>query len=70
MRLPAAGAAGDVAIGTYAAGAGMTAAGVIGAQDMSFEAIYLKLHHLFALGLTPQQVRKELLRDVSGELTA
>jgi L-asparaginase len=61
---------GNVVIGTYAAGAGMAAAGVIGAADMSFEAIFAKLHHLFALGLTPEQVRNALLRDVSGELTA
>jgi L-asparaginase len=60
---------GKVILGTYAAGAGMAGAGVIGAADMSFEAIFAKLHHLFALGLTPEQARKEFLRNVSGELT-
>lgn len=61
---------GRVAIGTYAAGAGMTAAGVIGAHDMTFEALYVKLHHLLAQDLPPESVRKELLRDLSGELSA
>ena len=60
---------GRVALGTYAAGAGMTAAGVVGACDMTFEALFAKLHHLFALGLSPETVRTELLRNLSGELT-
>lgn len=59
---------GRVEIGTYAAGAGMSAAGVVGTGDMSFEAVYAKLHHLFARGLDADAVRVELLRDFSGEL--
>jgi L-asparaginase len=59
---------GRVSIGAYAAGAGMTAAGVLGAQDMSFEAIYTKLHHLLARGLPSEQLRGEFLRNLSGEL--
>jgi L-asparaginase len=61
---------GRVAIGTYAAGAGMTAAGVIGAYDMTFEAIFVKLHHLFAMGLPAEAVRKAFLRNLSGEVSA
>jgi L-asparaginase len=60
---------GRVSIGTYAAGAGMTAAGVIGARDMGFEAIFAKLHHLLAQGQQADEVRKNFLRDLSGELT-
>lgn len=59
---------GQVVIGNYAAGAGMTAAGVIGARDMCFEAIFAKLHHLLALGLTAEEVRGHFLRNLSGEL--
>ena len=59
---------GEVSIGTYAAGAGMTAAGVVGTRDMSFEAVFTKLHHLLALGLPADEVRKALLRNLSGEL--
>ena len=61
---------GKVAIGTYAAGAGMTAAGVIGAGDMGFEAIFVKLHHLLAMGLSADAVRTAFLRNLSGELSA
>ncbi|RZI43382.1 type I asparaginase [Herbaspirillum sp. HC18] len=61
---------GRVAIGTYAAGAGMTAAGVIGSGDMTFEAVVTKLYHLLALGLAPDALRKEFLRDLCGELSA
>lgn len=60
---------GRVHIGTYAAGAGMTAAGVIGARDMSFEAVFAKLHHLFACGMTAAQVRDKLPRNVCGEVS-
>lgn len=61
---------GHVAIGRYAAGAGLRAAGVVGAQDMSFEAVFTKLHHLFALDLPEDLIRTQLLRNLSGELTA
>jgi L-asparaginase len=61
---------GAVTIGNYAAGAGMTAAGVIGAADMHFEAIFAKLHHLLALGLPAERVRKDMLRNLSGEVSA
>lgn len=61
---------GRVAIGTYAAGAGMTAAGVVGMSDMTFEAIFAKLHYLLGLGLPTESVRSELLRNLSGELSS
>lgn len=60
---------GSVALGAYAVGSGMAAAGVVGAGDMSFEAIYTKLHHLFARGLDADGVRTALLQGVAGELT-
>lgn len=60
---------GRVTIGAYAAGAEMTAAGVIGTHDMTFEAVFAKLHHLLARGLPAIDIRAELLRDLSGELT-
>lgn len=60
---------GRVTIGAYAAGARMPAAGVISAGDMTFEAAFVKLHHLFALGHAPDAVRREFQRDLAGELT-
>jgi L-asparaginase len=60
---------GGVAIGTYAAGATLTEAGVIGAGDMCFEAIYTKLHHLLARGLRGDDLKKEFQRNLCGELS-
>lgn len=60
---------GSVALGTYATGAGLARAGVIGALDMTFEAIFVKLHHLFAMGLTTDAVRAAFLQNLSGELS-
>lgn len=60
---------GRVEIGTYAAGSGMVDAGVIGARDMTFEAVFAKLHHLFAMGLPTDAVKQNFLRDLSGELS-
>lgn len=53
----------------YATGAGLARAGVIGALDMTFEALFVKLHHLFAMGLSPDEVKKALLTSLSGEVT-
>ena len=58
---------GTVSIGTYATGAGMAAAGVIGAGDMRFEAAFVKLHHLLALGLPSEEVKRDFVRDLAGE---
>jgi L-asparaginase len=60
---------GGVTPGAYATGSALARAGVTGAQDMTFEAIFAKLHHLFALGLAPDEVRSALLQNSSGELT-
>jgi L-asparaginase len=60
----------EVAIGTYAAGAGMSAVGVIGACDMTFEAIYVKLHHLLAMGLSADAIREQFQRPLCGEVSA
>ncbi|TFW03504.1 type I asparaginase [Oxalobacteraceae bacterium OM1] len=61
---------GRVSIGAYAVGSGMAAAGIVGAGDMTFEAIYTKLHHLLARGLAPDAVRGALARDLAGEISA
>ncbi|RJG04857.1 type I asparaginase [Noviherbaspirillum cavernae] len=61
---------GEVALGTYATGSMLESAGAIGAMDMTFEAIFAKLHHLFALGMSAQEIRMAFLQDISGELAA
>lgn len=60
---------GRVTLQAYATGSGLERAGVIGAEDMTFEAIYTKLHHLFAQGLSADEVRSAFLRSLAGELT-
>ncbi|SNS17633.1 asparaginase [Noviherbaspirillum humi] len=60
---------GGVALDAYATGSALAQAGVIGAADMTFEALYAKLHHLFALGLPADEVRQALLSNLAGELT-
>lgn len=60
---------GQVTPGAYAIGTGLARAGVIGAKDMTFEAIFVKLHHLFAQGLSAHAARAGFLRSLSGELT-
>jgi L-asparaginase len=60
---------GAVEVGAYAVSSAIAGAGVIGAKDMTFETIFVKLHHLFAQGLAADAVKAEFLRDVAGELT-
>jgi L-asparaginase len=60
---------GEVALDAYATGSGLARAGVVGCGDMTFEAIYTKLHHLFALGLAPDAVKLAMQRDIAGELS-
>jgi L-asparaginase len=61
---------GRIAFGAYATGAGLAKAGVAGAGDMTFEALFAKLHHLFAQGLAADEVKARLLHSLSGEVTA
>jgi L-asparaginase len=61
---------GAVSLGTYATSATLVSAGVLSGGDMTFEAIFTKLHHLFALGLSPDAVRAAFLNNLSGELTS
>ncbi len=60
---------GGVALGTYAAGAPLIAAGAISAGDMSFEMAFVKLTHLAALGLPPAAIAAAFQRDLVGERT-
>jgi L-asparaginase len=60
---------GHVMLGAYVTGAGLAKAGVIGAGDMTFEAVFAKLHHLFAQGLAADEVRARFSHSLSGEVT-
>jgi L-asparaginase len=60
---------GTVNLGEYAAGSALARAGVISGYDMTAEAALAKLYSLFARGFTPAKVKREMGRDLRGEVT-
>jgi L-asparaginase len=61
---------GTVKLSEYAAGAALARAGVISGYDMTAEAALAKLYYLFSRGYAPARVKREMQRDLRGELTA
>lgn len=59
---------GGVRMGAYATGHAWTRAGVVGCGAMTAEAALAKLTWLLSTDRDPQRVRRELARDVRGEL--
>ncbi|RRJ82382.1 asparaginase [Aestuariirhabdus litorea] len=60
---------GGVHQGSYATGSALSSAGVISGGDMTLEAAFTKLHHLFACGLEEQKIRELMARNLCGELS-
>ncbi|HVR40250.1 MAG TPA: asparaginase [Thermoanaerobaculia bacterium] len=60
---------GTVNLGEYATGSALEDAGVISGFDMTAEAALAKLYYLFSRGLSPARVKKEMQRDLRGEMT-
>ena len=60
---------GTVDLSEYATGAALARAGVISGYDMTAEAALTKLYYLFSRGYSPQKVKREMVRDLRGELT-
>lgn len=60
---------GGVQCKLYATGAGLASAGVTSGHDLTTEAALTKMMHLFGIGLTPDQVRQGIERDLCGEIT-
>ncbi|MGI6685277.1 MAG: asparaginase [Bacillota bacterium] len=60
---------GKVNLGGYATGSAFARVGVISGFDMTTEAALTKLYYLFAKGLSADQVKKEMQRDLCGEIT-
>ena len=61
--------AGSVDMGGYATGSGLQRAGAVSGRDMTAEAALAKLYYLLGLGLTCEEVKVQMQRDLRGELT-
>jgi L-asparaginase len=61
---------GTVNLGEYATGTALAGAGVISGFDMTAEAALAKLYYLFSRGWSADRVKREMQRDLQGELTA
>ncbi len=59
----------ELLISEYATGSALAHAGVISGDDMIAEAALTKLYYLFSQGYSPARVKREMLRDLRGEMT-
>ncbi len=60
---------GTVDLHEYAAGSALARAGVISGFDMTAEAALAKLYYLFGRGGSSEKVKREMQRDLRGEVT-
>jgi L-asparaginase len=60
---------GSVDLGEYATGSALARAGVISGYDMTAEAALAKMYYLFSRGYAPAKVKREMQRDLRGEMT-
>ena len=60
---------GTVRQGSYAAGSALAKAGIVGGLDCTTEAMFCKLHHLYSMSLTTEQVREQIGVNLTGELS-
>jgi L-asparaginase len=60
---------GTVDLTEYAAGSALARAGVISGFDMTAEAALTKLYYLFSRGYGTDKVKREMQRDLRGEIT-
>ncbi|HYS56369.1 MAG TPA: asparaginase [Thermoanaerobaculia bacterium] len=60
---------GTVDLGEYETGSALARAGVISGYDMTAEAALTKLYYLFGRGHSSERVKREMVKDLRGELT-
>ncbi|OED41371.1 L-asparaginase 1 [Endozoicomonas sp. (ex Bugula neritina AB1)] len=60
---------GTVHQANYAAGSALANAGLVGGLDTTTEAMFCKLHHLYSQGMNSEQVKENLARSFSGEVS-
>ena len=60
---------GTVSLGTYETSNALKDAGAISGFDLTTEAAVSKLYYLFSSGYTPDEVKREMEKDLRGEIT-
>ena len=61
--------AGTVTLGAYETSSSLKVAGAVSGKDMTTEAAVAKLYHLFSLGLSKEEIKKLMEKNIAGELT-
>ena len=61
--------AGTVILGAYETSSSLKAAGAVSGRDMTTEAAVAKLHHLFSLGISKDEIKQKMEMDICGELS-
>ena len=60
---------GTVHQGSYAAGSALARAGIVGGLDTTTEAMFCKLHHLYSIGKSADEIKALLGTNLAGEVT-
>ncbi len=61
---------GTVMLGAYEVSNQLKLAGAVSGKDMTTEAAVAKLYHLFSLGLSKEEIKNLMEKNIAGELTA
>ena len=60
---------GTVSLGAYETSSSLKAAGAVSGRDMTTEAAVAKLYHLFSLGVSLEEIKLKMEKNIAGELT-
>ena len=60
---------GTVMLGAYETSASLKGAGAVSGRDMTTEAAVAKLYYLFSIGLSKNEIKEKMEKNLSGELT-
>lgn len=60
---------GTVSLGAYETSASLKGAGAVSGKDMTTEAAVAKLYHLFSIGISKNEIKRLMEKNIAGELT-